>query len=158
METINHIISFSEATLGPLSHQITPIGSTALAASVIALSVLFTGPHRLAQILGTTALAVLGVLLLFAPDYAMFFFVIGCGLVGLARSRSRSDRLQKQLDKLNRVVHELELAESRRLVQSLNPASPPTSPNLDAPSISPSEQTGDAADQSKIHVMKSLRS
>jgi hypothetical protein len=50
METINHIISFSEATLGPLSHQITPIGSTALAASVIALSVLFTGPHRLAQI------------------------------------------------------------------------------------------------------------
>jgi hypothetical protein len=95
---------------------------------------------------------------LFAPDYAMFFFVIGCGLVGLARSRSRSDRLQKQLDKLNRVVHELELAESRRLVQSLNPASPPTSPNLDAPSISPSEQTGDAADQSKIHVMKSLRS
>jgi hypothetical protein len=156
MEAINDIIGVAETMLRPLSH-FTPINSTALAASIIALSVLFTGPNRLAQIFGTTALAILGVLVLFAPDYAMVLFVFGCGLVGLVRSQKRSAHLQKQLDKLSRVVHELELAENRRLIQLLNPPSPPISRQHDAPSISPSEQTGDAADQSKIHVMKSLR-
>jgi hypothetical protein len=157
METINHIINLAETMLGPLSQQITPIGSTTLAASIIALSVLFAAPNRLAQIWGTIALAILGVIVLFAADYAMVLFVFGCGLVGLVRSQNRSAQLQKQLDKLSRVVHQLELAENHRLIQSLNPPSPPTSPQHDAPSISPSEQTEDATDQSKIHVMKSLR-
>jgi hypothetical protein len=94
---------------------------------------------------------------LFAPDYAIVLFVIVCGLVGLVRSRSMSTQMQKRLDKLTRIVNELELAENRRLIQSLNPPYPPTSPQHDAPSISPSEQTGDGADQSKIHVMKSFR-
>jgi hypothetical protein len=105
----------------------------------------------------TIALAILGVLVLFAPDYAMVLFVIVCGLVGLVRSWSMSAQLQKQLDKLTRIVHELELAENRRLIRSFNPPYPPTSPQHDTPSISPSEQIGDGADQSKIHVMKSLR-
>jgi hypothetical protein len=157
METINHVISTVEAMLKPLPSQIAPIGPAVLAVAIIALSVLFTAPTRLAQIFVTIALAVLGVLVLFAPDYAMILFVIVCGLVGLVRSRSMSAQLQKRLDKLTRIVHELELAENRRLIQSLNPPHPATSPNHDAPSISPSEQTGDGTDHSKIHVMKSLR-
>jgi hypothetical protein len=157
METINHIMGFAEALLEPLPHQITPIGSTALAASVIALSVLFTAPNGLRQNFGTMALAILGVLVLYAPNYAMVLFVIGCGLVGHVRSQNRSAHQQRQLDKLSRTVHELELAENRRLIQLLNPPSPPTSQQHDAPSISPGEQTGDVADQSKIHVIKSIR-
>jgi hypothetical protein len=157
MEKVNHIISAVETMLEPLPNQITPIGSMALAVSIIALGVLYTAPDRHAQIFGTITFAILGVLVLFAPDYAMVLFVIVCGLVGLVRSRNRSARLRKQMDKLTRVVHELELAENRRLLQSLNPPNPQTSPQHDAPSISPSEQTGDATDQSIIHVMKSLR-
>jgi hypothetical protein len=157
MENINHIISAVEAMLEPLPNQITPIGPMVLAVSVIALSLLFTAPNRFAQIFVTMALAILGVLVLFAPDYAMVLFVIVCGLIGLVRSRNMSTQMQKRLDKLTRIVNELELAENRRLIQSLNPPYPPTSPQHDAPSISPSEQTGDGADQSKIHVMKSFR-
>jgi hypothetical protein len=157
MEKISHVISVVEAMLEPLPSQITPIGPVVLTVGIIALSVLFTAPYRLAQIFVTIALAILGVLVLFAPDYTMFLFVIVCGLVGLLRSRSVSAQLQKRLDKLTRIVHELELAENRRLIQSLNPPLPPTSPQHDAPSVSPSGQTGDGTDQSKIHVMKSLR-
>jgi hypothetical protein len=157
METINHIISVTEAMLGPPPHQITPIASMALAASVIALSVFFTAPNRLAQILGTIALAIVGALVLFAPDYAMVLFVIGCGLVGLVRSRSSSADLQKQLDKLGRVVHELELAENRRLIQLLNSPSPQANHQHDAPSISPDEKIEDATDAPKIDFMKSVR-
>ena len=157
MEKISHVISVVEAMLEPLPNQITPIGPVVLAVGIIALSVLFTAPTRLAQIFVTIALAILGVLVLFAPDYAMVLFVIVCGLVGLVRSWSMSAQLQKQLDKLSRIVHELELAENRRLIRSFNPPYPPTNPQHDTPSISPSEQIGDGADQSKIHVMKSLR-
>jgi hypothetical protein len=157
METINHIIGVVEATPWPLPHQITPIGSMAPAASVVALSALFAAPYRLAQFFATIALAILGVLVLFAPDYALVPFVMGCGLVGLVRARSKWARLQKQLDKLGRAVHELELAENRRLIEVLNSPSLQIDPRHDGPPISPNEPTEDPANPPKVHVMKSVR-
>jgi hypothetical protein len=57
--------------------------------------------------------------------YATALFVLWCGLglVGVIRCRKRSALLQKQLDNLSRHVHQLELAESRRLIELLNSSS-----------------------------------
>lgn len=158
MEMINQIMSFADAVVGHLPQQIPPIDSMALAASIIALSVFFTAPIRLAQLFGTAALAVLGLLILFAPGYTMVFFVIGCGLAGVVRHRKRLALLQKQLDKLSRIVQELELVENRRLIQSLNPPSPSVDQmnQQDAPSILPSEHTDGPADSPELHNVKSL--
>jgi ABC-type multidrug transport system fused ATPase/permease subunit len=158
METINQIMNFADAMLEHLPQQITPINSTVLAAIIIVLSVLFTAPSRLAEILVTIALAMLGLLILSAPNYAMVLFVLGCGLVGIVRSRRKSDLLQKQLDKLSRVVQELELAENRRLIQSLNSPSPSMARmrQQDTPSIMPNEKIDDAAHSLEPHIVKSL--
>jgi hypothetical protein len=158
METINQIMNFADSMFERLPQQIAPINSIALAASVIVLSVLFTAPYRLAQIFETFALAVLGLLFLFAPNYVMVLFVIGCGLVGAVRSRNRSALLQKKLDKLSRVVHELELAENRRLIELLNSSSPPVSQmhQQEAPSIMPSEKIDGAVGSTDLHIVKSL--
>ncbi len=154
METINHLMNFAEMMFERLAPQSTPIDSLALATSVIALSVLLTAPGRVTQVFGTLALAMLGFLLLFAPGYAMFLFILGCGAVGILRSRKRAAHQQKQIDKLSRVVHELELAENRRLIQLLN--SPPANHQEEAPSILPSEAIEGAAPESEFHNVKSL--
>jgi hypothetical protein len=158
MEAINHIINVADSMFERFVQQVMPINSTALAAGIIILSVLFTAPTRPAQIVGTIALASIGVLVLFAANYAMVLFVFWCGLVGVVRSRKRSALLQNKLDKLSRTVHELELAESRRLFELLNSSSRSVSrkPQQDTPSITPSEKppahrqtepsVGDAAD------------
>lgn len=153
METINHLMNFAHTIFARLALQTTPIDSLVLATSVIALSVLLTAPGRVAQVFGTLALAMLGFLLLFAPGYAMFLFVLGCGAVGVLRSRKRFANLQKQVDNLSRVVHELELAENRRLIQLLN--SSPASQE-EAPSILPSEAIQGAAPASEFQNVKSL--
>jgi hypothetical protein len=142
METINHIINVADSIFERLPEQIMPINSTALAASVIILSVLFTAPNRPTQIVRTIALASIGVLVLFAPNYAMVLFVLWCGLVGVVRSRKRAALLQKKLDKLSRAVRELELAENRRVFELLNSSSRPVSREhqQDAPAITPSEK------------------
>src|ERR1700739_2481353 len=101
METINYIMSSAEALFERLPQQIAPIDSISLAASIIALSVLFTAPNRPAQIFWTIMLAVFGVFVLLVPSYTMVLFAIGCGLVGVVRSRNRSRDLQTQLDKLS---------------------------------------------------------
>jgi hypothetical protein len=149
-------MSSAEAWFERLPEQITPIDSVSLTVSVIALSVLFTAPNRPAQIFGTIMLAMLGALILLVPSYTMVLFVISCGLIGLVRSRNGTRDLHIQLDKLSRVVHELQLAENHHLIQLLNSPSLPMSRQRGAPSISPSEQTEDAAESSKIHVVRSL--
>jgi hypothetical protein len=159
METINQIMSSADAMFERLSRQIAPIESMALIASVIVLSVLATAPSRRAEIFGTVALAMLGVLTFFAPNYAMILFVIGCGLVGIVRSRHKSAVIQKQLEKMDRAIQQLELAENRRLIQSLNAPSSSEDPmrQQDAPSIMPSEKIDGAGDSPELHVVKSLR-
>jgi len=153
MEAINQIMNFSESMLERLTQLITPINSTTLAASVIVLSVLFAGPNRLATILETFAVAMLGLaLILFAPNYVMALFVIGYILVGIARSRFRSALLQEQLR-----VAELTLQENRRIIGLLNSPSPFVirMQQQHAPSILPSEQIDGAGDSSELHVASS---
>jgi hypothetical protein len=154
VETISQIMSFADAMRESLLQQIAPINSTALAASVIVLSVLSTAPSRLAEIFWTVALAMLGVLIFFAPNYAMVLFVIGCGLVGIVRSRHRSAVMRKQLDKMRHAVQQLELAENRRLIQSLNSPSPSVNQmhQQEAPSITPSEQID--GNSPELHIVK----
>jgi hypothetical protein len=55
-------------------------------------------------------------------NYAIALFVLWCGLglVGVISSRRRTALLQKRLDKLSDDVRQLELAEDRRLMDSLN--------------------------------------
>ena len=144
METINQNISFADLIFERLP-QITPINSTALVACIIILSVLFTVPSRLEQIFVTIAFAMIGVLILFAPNYAMVPFVLWCGLVGVVRSWKRSARLKKQLDKLSGDVRLLEMAESRRSRELLNSSSHPKrrKRQQEAPSIMPSEKSVD---------------
>jgi hypothetical protein len=158
METINQIMNFADSMFERLPQQVTPINSTAVAASVIVLSVFFTTPNRLAESFGTIALAMIGILVLFAPNYAIVLFVIGCGLVGIVRSRRRSALLQKQFDRLSRVVHELDMAENRRLIQSLNSPSPSVARmrQQDAPSILPGERIDDVAGSTELHIVKPL--
>jgi len=155
METINQIMVFADSMFARLPRQITPIDSMALAASVIVLSVLSTAPNRLTQIFEAFAFAVLGLLILFAPYYAIVVFAIGCGLVGVVRSRNRLALVQKQLDGLTRVVHELELVENRCLIELLNSPYPPVNRvhQHDAPSIMPSEKSDAAADSPALHVV-----
>ena len=140
METIDHIINFADSMFERLPQQITAINSTALVASVVILGVFFTVPNR---IVGTIAFAAIGVLILFAPNYAIVLFVLWCGLVGLVRSRKRSALLEKELEKLSRAVLALELAESRRFFEELNSSSRLESRmrQENAPSIMPSEKT-----------------
>ena len=156
METINQFMSFVDGMFEHLPQKITPIDLTALAASVIVLSVLSAVPRRRAEIAEAVVLAMLGVLILFAANYAMVLFVIGCGLVGIVRSRRRSAVMEKQLHKIGRAVHELELAENRRLIQSLNSPSPSAARmrQQDAPSISPGERINDVADSTELHIVK----
>jgi type VI protein secretion system component VasK len=141
METINHIVNSADMMFDRLPQQITPIILTALVASVIILSVLFTVQNRLVQTFGTIAFfAAIGVLILSAPNYAMVLFALWCGLVGVVGSRKRSDLLQKQLDKLRGDVRELELAENRRFLQLINSRPRRRKHQQDAPSIMPSEK------------------
>jgi hypothetical protein len=55
-------------------------------------------------------------------SYVVALFVLWCasGLIGIISSRRRSALLQKQIDKLSHDVRQLEVAESRRLIESLN--------------------------------------
>jgi hypothetical protein len=155
MESISQIISFAGAMFERLPQQMAPIESVALAASVIVLSVLATAPRRPAEIFGAVALAMLGVLVFFAPNYTMVLFAIACGSVGIARSRHRSAVMQKQLDKMRHAIQQLELAENRRLLQSLNSASPSVDrvQQQDAPSIMPSDHIDDAVHSTEPHVV-----
>jgi hypothetical protein len=138
METINQIISFADSMFQRLPQQIMPINSMALV-SVIILSVFFTVPNRIVE---TIAFTTIGVLILFAPNYAVVLFVLWCGLVGLGRSRKRSALLEKKLEELGRAVRELKLAENRRFLKALNSSSRPENQmQEDAPSITPSEKT-----------------
>src|ERR1700704_3292478 len=124
METINPVMSFAGAMFGRLPQEIPPLDATSLAAIIIVLSVLAAAPRSLSAILGSVALAGIGVFVLFASNFAMVLFVLGCGLIGIVRSRHITAVMQRQLDKLARGVHELELAENRRLIQELNSPSP----------------------------------
>ena len=50
---------------------------------------------------------------------ALFVLWCGLGLIGVISSRRRTALLQKQLDKLSNDVRQLELAENRRLMDTL---------------------------------------
>ena len=156
MEVINQVINFADAIFERLPQQIPRIDSTALAASVVLLSVLSAAPSRRVEIVGAVALAMLGGLTLFAPNYAMVLFVIGCGLIGIVRSRRRSIAMQTQLDKMGHAIQQLELTENRRFMKSLNSASPSADQmrQQDSPSIMPSEQIEDAAESVELRVVK----
>ena len=155
MEAINQVINFADVIFERLPPHITPIESTALTVSVVVLSVFFAAPSRPVEIVGAVALA--GGFILLAPNYAIVLFVVGCGLVGLVRSRRRSVVMQKQLAKIGHAIQQLELAENRRFIQSLNSASPPADQihQQDAPSIMPSEQVDEAATSVELRVVKS---
>ena len=146
METINHLINFAELMFERWPFQ---DASTSLVAGVIILSAFFIIPNRSAQVFGAIALAGLGILILLAQNHELFPFVLWCGLFGVVYSQRRSAALQKQLtllqnklDKMSRVVQQLELAESCRMIESLNSSSRAESRNCqpDAPSIMPSEK------------------
>lgn len=158
METLSQDINFVGYLLKYYLQELAQLQSPALTASIIALSAMFTVPHGIRQLLTTIGILGVGIVTLFAPSYAMILYVIACGFIGVARSRRRSFVLQKQIDRLARVVHELELAENARLMQQVGPQSLPpewTSPRA-APAAIAREQLDRSAESADPHNVKSL--
>jgi hypothetical protein len=159
MEPVSQIMSFLGAAFEHLSQQTEPTNSTAIAASIIVLSVLSTAPSRLSELFGTVAVAMLGVLLFFVSNYAMVLFVVGCGIVGIVRSRRKSAAIERQLDKMGRSIQQLELVENRLLMRSLNSTSSSVAKKhqQDTPSITPGGQIDSAKDPAELHVVRQHR-
>jgi hypothetical protein len=97
METINHIINVADSIFERLPEQIMPINSTALAASVIILSVLFTAPNRPTQIVRTIALASIGVSRLICTELCDGSF---CTLVRISWRRAVSEKSSPIAEKI----------------------------------------------------------
>jgi hypothetical protein len=123
---MNQIAEFAESTLVRLADQVGTIEPRILAAISIILVVFAATSRRLLIFLGATLLALVGFLVLLVPSSAATLIAISAGLGSLLitiagmRCRQRRAVERHNFDKLSHAVRQLELAEGRRFVQSLN--------------------------------------
>jgi hypothetical protein len=151
MDQSKQIAAFAELILMRLADQVGTIDPATFVTILIILVGFATASRRLLFFLGGTLVALVGFFVLLVPNSAAMVIAIGAGLGSLLitfagiRSRRREAIECQKFDKLSHIVGQLQSAEERDFLQSLNSQSRKVSQAQERTPIA----TGDAAEQQR---------
>ena len=150
MDRLQQIAGLAESTLKPWADQVGTIDPGILVIILLLIVIVALASRSLLIFLESFLLALVGFLILLLPNYATTLIGIGAGLSSLLITfvgiRSRAIESRKY-DKLSRVVRELELAEERRFLRSLNSQSRQVGRAEERSTIAPTDGASEAAAQ-----------
>jgi hypothetical protein len=126
MDPSKQINGLAESILMRLADQVAGIDTPMLVATLIILVVFATASRRVLIFLEATLVALVGFLVVLAPNSATIVIAIGAGLGSVLitfagiRSRKRDAFERQKLDKLIHDVQQLQWAEESHFLRSLN--------------------------------------
>jgi hypothetical protein len=126
MDQSKQIADFTELILMRLVHQVETIDLATFVIILIILVGFAAASRRLLFFIGGTLVALVGFLLLLVPNSAAMVLAIGAGLGSLLiafagiRSRRREAVECQKFDELSHIVRQLQSAQEREFLQSLN--------------------------------------
>jgi ABC-type multidrug transport system fused ATPase/permease subunit len=123
MDQLRQIAGLAESILAPRLDQVRTIDPGILVIILIKIAIVALASRSLLIFLESTLLALIGFLILLLPSYATTLIGIGAKLSSLLITfvGIRAHAIERRkYNKLSRVVRQLELAEERRFLRSLN--------------------------------------